>query len=315
MNARISLLLACAATSGIAIAADVTMTPPGGGKVMIESAAGEPALIVAPGREVRLPGLPSSAIYPGLVCHDADGVLGQCDPAATAGPVGPMGPPGPTGDVGPSGPVGPQGEPGPAGPIGPTGAAGPQGDAGPVGPSGAAGPPGDQGPAGPVGPQGPQGAQGAQGEAGPMGPAGAIGPQGEPGPAGPIGPQGLQGAEGPPGPIGPMGAPGPMGPMGPAGPPGADVAGLSELRHGCFDGDGVPLSGVGYAVTHSQPQQYVVSFDVAMGAAYGLFIDARASNGRSLAALTTQNVGGVTVQIGWLEATETASKICFIAIR
>lgn len=117
---------------------------------------------------------------------------------------------------------------------------------------------------------------------------------------------------GPAGSIGPQGAPGPMGP---AGPPGADVVGLSELRHGCFDGDGVPLSGAGYTVTHSQPQQYVVSFDAVMGDAYGLFIDARASNGRSLAALTTQNVGGVTVQIGWLEATETVSKICFIAIR
>lgn len=237
--------LAAAILASTALAADVTITPPAGGNVVINSEGGAAAIRVAPGQQVQLPGLPASGTYSNPVCQDGSGTLGQCDSSVI-------------GDVGPQGP---QGEPGPIGPPGATGATGPQGEAGATGP---------QGPIGPAGPQGETGAQGPEGPPGPEGPAGA---DGLPGPAGPQGSfaglvtfdsasaptypsgqlvayegssytvltspptgtpdtsadyalvaakgeQGSAGPQGPAGTMGPAGAQGVQGPAGPAGPQG-----------------------------------------------------------------------------------------------
>lgn len=73
--------------TGSALAADVTMTPPTGGNVVINSAPATPALVVQPAQQVKLPGLPAAAVYTQGVCHDASGTLGRCD-AQVPGPSG-----------------------------------------------------------------------------------------------------------------------------------------------------------------------------------------------------------------------------------
>ena len=133
MSFRPSLLgFAMALSTTMTLAADVTLTPPSGGSVVIQSAPATPALRIAPGPTVQLPGLPSAAEYETPVCQDASGTLGRCN--ATA-----IGTPGPTGEIGPIGPAGPAGA---IGPMGPAGAAGPQGPVGPQGPAGPHGPAG-----------------------------------------------------------------------------------------------------------------------------------------------------------------------------
>jgi len=74
-------------STGTALAADVTVSPPAGGSVVINSAPGSPALVVQPGQQVRLPGLPAANAYADGVCHDANGNLGRCD-APTPGQSG-----------------------------------------------------------------------------------------------------------------------------------------------------------------------------------------------------------------------------------
>ena len=124
MSFRPSLLgFAMALSTTMTLAADVTLTPPSGGSVVIQSAPATPALRIAPGPTVQLPGLPSAAEYETPVCQDASGTLGRCN--ATA-----IGTPGPRGEIGPIGPVGPAGAIGPQGPAGPQGPTGPQGPAG-----------------------------------------------------------------------------------------------------------------------------------------------------------------------------------------
>lgn len=152
--------LVAAMYASTSVAADVTLTPPAGGSVVIQSDDGAPGLRVAPGQQVQLPGLPASGTYGQPVCHDGSGTLGQCDNSVI-------------GATGPQGPEGPQGDPGPAG------AQGPQGDPGPQGPAGAQGPQGDPGSDGQQGPQGPQGEPGDQGTDGLIGPAGPQGPAGK----------------------------------------------------------------------------------------------------------------------------------------
>lgn len=84
-NTRLALLALAATVSGTALAADITMTPPPGGNVVINAAPATPAVVVQPSQQVKLPGLPSAPVYTGGVCHDATGTLGRCDPAAPGG--------------------------------------------------------------------------------------------------------------------------------------------------------------------------------------------------------------------------------------
>ena len=232
MNHRYVWLACLAALAcGSAQAEDMTLTAPSNGNIVLRSAPAAPALVVAPGQQVRVPGLPATpATLNSAVCHDASGALGRCDPTALSQP-------GPTG---------------PAGPIGPAGAIGP------------------------------------------AGPTGQTGPQG---PAGPQGPTGLQG------------------PIGPQGAPGASVSGLAEVRHGCFNGAAGVVSGAGYSVARAA-NVYTISFSTAMAVrAYTVVLDARANNGRSLALGALTDTGGVTVTVGWLEASESVASICFVAAR
>ena len=143
-----------------ALAADITLTPPPGGSVVLNSNPDTPALRAGPGG-VQLPGLPNtSATFQQVVCRDATGVVGNCDPAAITGPRGT------TGATGATGAMGPRGETGATGPAGVTGAAGATGTTGATGPAGAVGS------AGATGPAGPQGVQGTTGPAGIQGPIG-----------------------------------------------------------------------------------------------------------------------------------------------
>ncbi|MFO1178919.1 MAG: hypothetical protein U1E79_11320 [Ottowia sp.] len=222
MNLRTALLATGLTTVGAAApAANVTVTPPSGGSVVINSAPATPALVVMPDGRVQVPGLVTAPQYPGVVCRDANGVLGQCDPQALTGPTGP---------------TGPQGATGPTGPAGPTGA------------------------------------------------TGVVGP------------------------------PGPIGLQGPIGPAGSGITGLSEVRHGCFDRTGAILSGSGYNVALSGTT-YTVSYTTPLGGAASFIMDARASSGRSLAVGATTGVNGAVLAVGWLEANETVSSICFLAAR
>ncbi|MDR0225478.1 MAG: hypothetical protein LBI66_03570 [Burkholderiaceae bacterium] len=138
-----SLLLLClpTATMGTAWAADIVLTPPAGGGVLINSGTGSPALRVGPTGSVDLPGLPATAAsLTSPVCHDAAGALGRCDPASVGmGPTGPAGPAGATGATGATGTAGTAGPAGAAGPTGATGATGPEGQPGVAGPTGATG--------------------------------------------------------------------------------------------------------------------------------------------------------------------------------
>lgn len=125
-----------------AVAADISLTPPPGGGVVINSSANTPALKIDPSG-VQLPGLPTApATFPSVVCHDSTGVLGGCDPATTAGPQGVPGPAGVQGPRGDAGAAGAAGAEGPKGDKGDSGATGPVGPQGPAGPQGAAGAPG-----------------------------------------------------------------------------------------------------------------------------------------------------------------------------
>ena len=273
-----------------AIAADISLTPPAGGGVVLHSAPNVPALRVQPTGEVQLPGLPGSpATSTSHVCHDASGSLGRCDPASTQGAQGPKGDAGPTGATGPAGATGATGPGGATGSAGPTGATGLAGVTGPAGAAGATGSLGATGPAG------------ATGAPGPTGPAGVTGPAGTPGAAGAPGTPGTVGAAGADGREslmvtqveaagatcatggqrisqgldtnrnglleaaeitstsyvcnGLQGSVGPQGPMGPTGMGG--VTGLAEVRHGCVAPDPIDAtkavirSGAGYAAARN----------------------------------------------------------------
>lgn len=109
----LAVLVAMGGVSTLAGAADMTLTPAVGSATVIQSAAGAAALRVQSNGEVQLPGIAATpATGTTAVCHDANGTLGRCDPAALAGTQGP---------AGPAGPAGPQGIPGPAGVQGPKG--------------------------------------------------------------------------------------------------------------------------------------------------------------------------------------------------
>lgn len=134
-------LLATALSVGApAWAADMVLTPAANSNVVIESTPGNAALSVQSNGAVQLPGLPgSAATLTHIVCRDASGNLGNCDPGTASGAAGATGPQGPAGPAGPKGDTGATGATGPAGPAGPAGATGPQGPAGLVGPQGPAG--------------------------------------------------------------------------------------------------------------------------------------------------------------------------------
>ena len=127
------LSFVAALLAGSACAADISITPPPGEGVVINSAPNTPVLRVS-GDGVRIPELPAaSPTFSSVVCHDGTGVLGRCAPSALAGPQGPQGEKGDTGAVGPAGPQGP---------IGPAGAAGAPGTPGMPGATGLTGPAG-----------------------------------------------------------------------------------------------------------------------------------------------------------------------------
>ena len=153
--------VALATVAAPALAADVTLSPPAGGGVVVNG-------------PVTMPGVPGSAQQTAnVLCMAASGALGPCPASYGAtGPIGATGATGATGDIGATGA---------------TGAQGAQGAAGPAGPAGPQGPGGAPGPLGPQGPQGPAGAAGPQGVAGPAGAQGPTGLQGQQGPAGPVG--------------------------------------------------------------------------------------------------------------------------------
>jgi hypothetical protein len=132
-----TLLAAALSLAAPAWAADMVLTPAANGNVVIESTPGNAALSVQSNGTVQLPGLPgSAATLTNLVCRDASGNLGNCDPNTASGAAGAVGPQGP---AGPAGPKGDTGAAGATGPAGPTGATGPQGPIGPMGPQGPAG--------------------------------------------------------------------------------------------------------------------------------------------------------------------------------
>ena len=199
------------AVPAFALAADLELTPPAGGAVVVRDSSGATArFIVNPDGTVGITGLPSAVQGDSPVCFDAStGQLGACGSiVGPTGATGPTGPTGPTGATGQTGPTGPTGSTGDTGPTGPTGAQGPTGSTGSTGSTGATGPTGPSGPTGGTGPTGPTGALG------PTGGTGATGPTGSTGPTGPIGPTGVQG---PTGTAGATGATGAVGPTGPAG--------------------------------------------------------------------------------------------------
>ena len=145
--------VALAAIATPALAADVTITPPAGGGVVVNG-------------PVTMPGVPGSAQQTAnVVCMAAGGALGPCP--STYGATGPTGATGATGATGPTGPTGATGV---TGATGPTGATGATGATGPIGAIGLQGPAGTNGT---DGAQGPQGIQGIPGPAGPTGPSGS----------------------------------------------------------------------------------------------------------------------------------------------
>ncbi len=133
MTSHPSLWAIAALVGSPALAADIVLTPPNGGGVLLNSAPNTPALRVGPAG-VQLPGLPNtSATFQQVVCRDATGVVGNCDPAAITGPRGATGATGATGAPGATGAQGEAGATGPAGPQGVQGTTGPAGVQGPVG--------------------------------------------------------------------------------------------------------------------------------------------------------------------------------------
>jgi hypothetical protein len=83
MHTRFTLLASAALFSASALAADVTLTPPAGGNVLINAEPGKPALVVQPGQRVQLPGLAAAPEGDTPVCRDGNGVLTNCAPSAT----------------------------------------------------------------------------------------------------------------------------------------------------------------------------------------------------------------------------------------
>ena len=274
--------LAVIATFGgvtpLAGAADMTLTPSAGSATIIQSAAGAAAVRVQPNGDVQLPGIAATpAAGTTAVCHDANGTLGRCDPAALAGVQGP---------AGSTGPAGPQGT---TGATGATGAQGGKGDAWLVKATAEA-----------AGANCATGGQrldfGFDSSAN-----GAL----EPGEVtrtsyvcnGAQGAQGVQGLKGDPGVGG--------------------VTGLEEVRHGCFNASAGVQSGSGYAVALSGSTYTVTFSPVPGAGNYTLLLDGRTSTGRALALTSGGTLNtGVTIAPGWLDAGgETVQRICFMVAR
>lgn len=123
-----------------AMAADIRLTPPpGGGMVVTDSTGAQVRLRVDGSGAIAMPGLADTSAPYQVLCMGNAGALGTCPAGAVVGPVGPTGPTGPAGPVGPVGAAGAPGAAGPAGGVGPAGPIGPQGPQGPQGPAGSAG--------------------------------------------------------------------------------------------------------------------------------------------------------------------------------
>ena len=91
---------------------------------------------------------------------------------------------------------------------------------------------------------------------------------------------------------------------------------MTEGRHGCFSGNGTVLSGQGTFTVAISDGSYIVTYATPMGASlYTLTMDGRANNGRSLGMGAVMTNVGLTLNVNWLEATETVASICFVAVR
>lgn len=145
--------LACgfALTPCLGGAADIRLTPPPGGALVVtDSATQTMRFRVDDAGGVRIPGLAGAPAQGSLLCFEnASGTVGRCAAGVATGPMGPAGPAGATGA---------------AGAVGPAGSAGPAGATGPIGPAGATGLQGPAGVQGPAGPQGPAGSVAAYGD-------------------------------------------------------------------------------------------------------------------------------------------------------
>jgi hypothetical protein len=194
----------------LALAADISFTPPSGGGFVIKSPGGAQERLRVQGTgEVTVPGLNGAPTANNLTCFDSAGRLGPCAAGIGSGATGATGP---TGVTGAAGATGTTGVTGPTGATGATGASG----TGATGATGATGTTGATGATGATGPTGVTGATGADSTVqGPTGPQGIQGIQGPTGPTGADstvpGPQGNTGATGATGPAGPTGATGPAG--------------------------------------------------------------------------------------------------------
>ncbi|THU00268.1 collagen-like protein [Lampropedia puyangensis] len=153
------------------------------------------------------------------------------------------------------------------------------------------------------------------GTPGPVGPQGEKGEKGEKGDTGAQGDKGAQGEKGDRGPQGIQGIPGAQGLQGPVGPAGTSINGVADIRHGCFDAAGSPTRGTNFTVTPNN-LAYTISFSAPIATAhYSALIDARTTEGRSLAArISNPTAQGFTLTIGWLAAEEAnrIDSICFI---
>jgi BclB C-terminal domain-containing protein len=126
---------------GAAHAADIEITPPAGGNVVIRDSSGaQSRFVVKDDGTVTISGLPASVEENAPVCFDTvSGQLGSCPPIVGAvGPTGATGATGATGSTGATGVTGPTGATG-AGATGATGATGASGATGATGATGSSG--------------------------------------------------------------------------------------------------------------------------------------------------------------------------------
>ena len=113
----------------LALAADLSFTPPSGGGFVIKSPGGAQERFRVQGTgEVTVPGLNGAPTANNLTCFDGAGRLGPCAAGIGSGATGATGPTGATGATGVTGPTGATGTAGVTGATGPTGATGATGE-------------------------------------------------------------------------------------------------------------------------------------------------------------------------------------------
>jgi len=167
---RPALLLALAEVLAIplAVAQNVTVTPPAGGGFVVNNTSSVPLLTLDANGNLIVAKLGMATAQTSPLCFNAvTGSLGAC---SGGGLVGPTGITGATGSIGATGATGAQGV------TGATGATGMVGATGPIGITGAAGMTGTVGATGTTGVTGARGATGLDGTTGATGLTGATGP-------------------------------------------------------------------------------------------------------------------------------------------